>query len=138
MEIPRKEKKQPWYKKITVEPVMFFYMMAFMITSVIEQTFYVFRACTVNHGYSEEICYNISSYSDVNIDVQDFLFTFGRGNFSKLCTLSIKISLAFTVKESIVSEPECLKVIHNVFEGVSVHQSVLDSACSIGLTSLFY
>lgn len=49
---------------------MFFYMLAFMITNVIEQTFYVFKACTVNHGYSEEICYNISDYKDIKTEVQ--------------------------------------------------------------------
>lgn len=61
---------QSWYTHVTVEPPMFFYMMAYMITNVIEQTFYVFRACTINHGYSEEICYNISSYEDINKEVQ--------------------------------------------------------------------
>ncbi|XP_022121523.1 proton-coupled folate transporter [Pieris rapae] len=61
---------RPWYKYITVEPVMFFYMMAFMITNVIEQTFYLFRACTVNHGYSADICYNITSYDSINKEVQ--------------------------------------------------------------------
>ncbi|CAG4955371.1 unnamed protein product [Colias eurytheme] len=64
------EARKPWYTYITVEPVMFFYMMAFMITNVIEQTFYLFRACTVNHGYSEDICYNISEYDDINKQVQ--------------------------------------------------------------------
>lgn len=49
---------------------MFFYMMAYMITNVIEQTFYVFQACRVNHGYSEEICYNISNYQEINSEVQ--------------------------------------------------------------------
>lgn len=49
---------------------MFFYMMAFMITNVIEQTFYVFQTCKVNHGYHEEICYNISDYDDINREVQ--------------------------------------------------------------------
>lgn len=72
--------RQPWHSYITVEPVMFFYMMAFMITNVIEQTFYVFRACTVNHGYSEEICYNISSYDDINNEVQVTVSTFHQWN----------------------------------------------------------
>lgn len=49
---------------------MFLYMMAYMITSVIEQTFYVYKACTVNHGYSSEICYNISNLEDINNEVQ--------------------------------------------------------------------
>lgn len=49
---------------------MFLYMMAFMITNVIEQTYYVFQACTVNHNYSAEICYNISNYEEINKEVQ--------------------------------------------------------------------
>lgn len=49
---------------------MFFYMMAYMITNVIEQTFYMFQACTVNHGYSADICYNISNYDEINKEVQ--------------------------------------------------------------------
>ncbi|RVE46774.1 hypothetical protein evm_008558 [Chilo suppressalis] len=62
--------KRRWYKYITVEPTMFFYMMAFMVTNVIEQTFYVFRACTVDHGYSEEICYEINKHEEINNEVQ--------------------------------------------------------------------
>ncbi|CAH0703604.1 unnamed protein product [Spodoptera exigua] len=73
-------RKKPWYKYITVEPPMFLYMMAYMITNVIEQTFYVFQACTVNHGYSPEICYNISSYSDINKEVQLTVSTFHQWN----------------------------------------------------------
>ncbi|XP_068633364.1 lysosomal proton-coupled steroid conjugate and bile acid symporter SLC46A3 isoform X1 [Battus philenor] len=72
--------KKPWYKYVTVEPVMFFYMLAFMITNVIEQTFYVFRACTVNHGYSEDICYNISKYEEINSEVQVTVSTFHQWN----------------------------------------------------------
>ncbi|CAH2034555.1 unnamed protein product, partial [Iphiclides podalirius] len=72
--------KRPWYKYVTVEPVMFFYMLAFMITNVIEQTFYMFKACTVNHGYSEEICYNISSYKEINTEVQVTVSTFHQWN----------------------------------------------------------
>lgn len=64
------ERTGPWYRLITVEPTMFFYMMAFMITNVIEQAFYVFQTCRVNHGYDDEICYNISEYKDINIEVQ--------------------------------------------------------------------
>lgn len=62
-----------WYHYVTVEPTMFFYMMAFMITNVVEQTFYIFKACTVNHGYSPEICYNITSNATINTEVQVIL-----------------------------------------------------------------
>ncbi|KOB75955.1 Tetracyclin-resistance protein, partial [Operophtera brumata] len=74
------EGKTPWYKHITVEPTMFFYMMAFMITNVIEQTYYVFQACTVNHNYSAEICYNISDYEEINKEVQVTVSTFHQWN----------------------------------------------------------
>lgn len=53
---------------------MFLYMMAYMITNVIEQSFYVFQACTVNHGYSADVCYNISNYDEINKEVQVKLF----------------------------------------------------------------
>ncbi|XP_052752477.1 proton-coupled folate transporter isoform X2 [Galleria mellonella] len=74
------KEKAPWYKYITVEPPMFLYMMAYMITSVIEQTFYVYQACTVNHGYSSEICYNISNNEEVNREVQVTVSTFHQWN----------------------------------------------------------
>ncbi|CAG9794753.1 unnamed protein product [Diatraea saccharalis] len=73
-------KEKPWYKHITVEPTMFLYMMAFMITNVIEQTFYVFRACTVDHGYSEEICYEINKHQEINNEVQVTTSTFHQWN----------------------------------------------------------
>ncbi|XP_012235348.1 lysosomal proton-coupled steroid conjugate and bile acid symporter SLC46A3 [Linepithema humile] len=45
-----------WIKHISVEPTMWFYMMAFMFTSVVEQDFFRHKACRVDHGYSAEIC----------------------------------------------------------------------------------
>lgn len=72
--------RMPWYKYITVEPTMFFYMMAYMITNVIEQTFYVFQTCHINHGYSTEICYNISKHADINKEVQVTVSTFHQWN----------------------------------------------------------
>lgn len=57
---------------ITVEPMMVFYMMAFMLTSVVEESFYVYKACTANHGFNKTICDNIQSevYEDYNLEVQ--------------------------------------------------------------------
>lgn len=60
----------PWYRKISVEPPMFCYMMAYMLTSVVEQAFYVHKACTVNHNYTAEICDNIELHQDVKKEVQ--------------------------------------------------------------------
>ncbi|VVD02769.1 unnamed protein product [Leptidea sinapis] len=86
---------RPWYQLITVEPVMFLYMMAYMITSVPEQTFYLFRTCTVNHGYSEEICYNISSYDEINKEVQVTASTFFQWN--GIANHAVPIVLAFFI-----------------------------------------
>lgn len=57
---------------ITVEPTMILYMMAFMITNVVEQAFYVFKACSVNHGYNATVCENINNvkYEDILKEVQ--------------------------------------------------------------------
>ncbi|XP_067005001.1 probable peptidoglycan muropeptide transporter SLC46 isoform X2 [Anabrus simplex] len=45
--------------KITVEPLMFFYMFAFMLTSVVEQAFFVDKACRVNKGYPDAVCLDL-------------------------------------------------------------------------------
>ncbi|XP_034109765.1 proton-coupled folate transporter isoform X1 [Drosophila albomicans] len=45
----------------SVEPTMFLYMFAFMITSVVEQNFFVQKACLVNRNFSAEICDNINN-----------------------------------------------------------------------------
>lgn len=60
---------------ITVEPTMVLYMMAFMLTSVVEQSFFVYKACRVNHGYNDTICKNITAkiYEDYNKEVQVIL-----------------------------------------------------------------
>lgn len=66
-----------WFHKISVEPTLFLYMMAFMLTSVVENVFFVYKSCTVNHNYTDEICSNIENYTDVKKEVQlttsDFL-----------------------------------------------------------------
>lgn len=49
---------------------MWLYMMAFMITSVVEQAFFVYKACRVDHGYSEEICANLKDNATINTKVQ--------------------------------------------------------------------
>ncbi|XP_060521587.1 probable peptidoglycan muropeptide transporter SLC46 isoform X2 [Cylas formicarius] len=51
---------------ITVEPSLIFYMLAFMITNVVEQSFFVYKACHVNHGYNKTVCDNINN-EDKNI-----------------------------------------------------------------------
>ncbi|XP_032667218.1 uncharacterized protein LOC116842312 [Odontomachus brunneus] len=59
-----------WFKKISVEPTMWFYMMAFMFTSVVEQAFFVYKACRVDHGHSEEVCLHLNNYTDIKTEVQ--------------------------------------------------------------------
>lgn len=49
-----------WIKHISVEPTMWLYMMAFMFTSVVEQDFFRYKACRVDHGHSEEICLKLN------------------------------------------------------------------------------
>ena len=51
--------KQPWYKNISVEPILFLYMFAFMLTNVVEQDLFLQKACLVNKNYSNEIFNNI-------------------------------------------------------------------------------
>lgn len=48
-------------KLITVEPAMVLYMMAFMTTSVVEQAFFVNKACRVNHNFNKTICDHIEA-----------------------------------------------------------------------------
>lgn len=49
---------------------MWLYMMAYMTTSVVEQAFFVHKSCRVNHGFSEEICQNITKNKTINDAVQ--------------------------------------------------------------------
>lgn len=62
--------REKWYKQITVEPTMFLYMLAFMLTSVIEQAFFLDKACIVNHNYTREICDSISTNDELKREVQ--------------------------------------------------------------------
>lgn len=55
-------------------------MMAYMITSVVEQAFFVYKACTVDHNYPEEICRNIENYADVKKEVQVTVSNFHQWN----------------------------------------------------------
>lgn len=59
---------------------MFLYMMAFMITSVIEQSFFTYRACRVNHGYSEEICANLEKHNETKTEVSETVSNFHQWN----------------------------------------------------------
>lgn len=49
-----------WIKYVSVEPTMWLYMMAFTFTSIVEQDFFRYKACRVDHGYSEEVCMKLN------------------------------------------------------------------------------
>ncbi|XP_059216764.1 proton-coupled folate transporter isoform X2 [Stomoxys calcitrans] len=65
----------PWYKEISVEPTMFLYMFAFMITSVVEQDFFLQKACRVNNNLSAEICDHIKDSENAEYKKQVQLTT---------------------------------------------------------------
>lgn len=79
---PLVEAKEKWWNIITVEPPLFLYMMAFMITSVVEQAFFVYKACSVDHNYPDEICRNIenASFVDIKKEVQVTVSNFHQWN----------------------------------------------------------
>lgn len=62
--------RQKWYQYITVEPSMFLYMFAFMLTSVIEQQLFVQKACLSNHNFTKEICDDLANHKDIQKEVQ--------------------------------------------------------------------
>lgn len=59
---------------------MFLYMMAFMVTSVMEQAFFLYKACRVNHDYPEDICSNLEKYADIKKEVQKTVASFLQWN----------------------------------------------------------
>lgn len=69
-EAPQQKRLGDFVSKISVEVTLFLYMMAFMITAVVENAFFVYKACTVNHGHTHEICSNIQNFTDINKEVQ--------------------------------------------------------------------
>lgn len=71
---------QRFLLNISVEPTIFLFMMAYMITSVIEHSFYVFQACTIDHGFKAEECYNISANTELNLLVQPTVNSFNQWN----------------------------------------------------------
>ncbi|XP_031621647.1 thymic stromal cotransporter homolog [Contarinia nasturtii] len=87
------KQQQPWYQCITVEPMMFLYMFAFVLTSVVEQELFVRKACLVNHGIQMEICNNLTNYIDLHKEVQITVSTFYQWNHITGNIFPILISL---------------------------------------------
>ncbi|XP_033327300.2 putative peptidoglycan muropeptide transporter SLC46 [Megalopta genalis] len=69
-----------WICDISVEPTMWLYMMAYMITSVVEQAFFVQKACRVDHGYSEEVCANLTYNQKIKSEIQMTVSNFHQWN----------------------------------------------------------
>ncbi|CAL7942134.1 unnamed protein product [Xylocopa violacea] len=69
-----------WIKDVSVEPTLWLYMMAYMITSVVEQAFFVDKACRVDHGYSEEICSKLNDNQTIKAEVQVTVSEFHQWN----------------------------------------------------------
>ncbi|XP_031369853.1 uncharacterized protein LOC102676574 isoform X2 [Apis dorsata] len=69
-----------WIKNVSVEPTMWLFMMAFMITSVVEQAFFVYKSCRVDHGYSEKICSNLNDNETIKTAVQLTVSNFHQWN----------------------------------------------------------
>lgn len=59
---------------------MFLYMIAYMLTSVIEQAFYVYKACRVNHQYTDQICHELELHDDIKKEVQITVSNFHQWN----------------------------------------------------------
>lgn len=70
---------------------MFLYMMAFMLTTVIEQALFVNKACKVNHGFNDTICNNINlnKYKDQHEIVQVII---------RKCSSYFKMTFKITLK----------------------------------------
>lgn len=49
---------------------MWLYMMAFMTTTVIEQSLFSYKACRVDHNLTEEICRNLTKNDALKEKVQ--------------------------------------------------------------------
>lgn len=49
---------------------MWLYMMAYMMTSVVEQAYNVDKACRVDHGFSQDVCNNLTANSTLQAEVQ--------------------------------------------------------------------
>jgi PCFT/HCP family folate transporter-like MFS transporter 1/3 len=74
---------------------MFLYMMAFMLTSVVEQAFFVDKACRVNLNFSDIICSNLadSQYKEYNKQVQVVVSDFHQYNNVATHAIPLVLSL---------------------------------------------
>ncbi|XP_048516273.1 proton-coupled folate transporter-like isoform X2 [Athalia rosae] len=59
-----------WIRHATVEPTMWLYVMAFMINSVVEQSFFIYKSCLVDHGLSVKTCETLAENDTLQAQVQ--------------------------------------------------------------------
>lgn len=80
---------------IGVEPVMFLYMAAFMTTTVVEEQFFVYKACSVNLGYPKNICHHINEliYKNYSTQVQIEVSKFHQ--YENIASHAVPVILAF-------------------------------------------
>ncbi|XP_014292821.1 probable peptidoglycan muropeptide transporter SLC46 isoform X2 [Halyomorpha halys] len=80
---------------IGVEPVMFLYMAAFMTTTVVEEQFFVYKACSVNLGYPKNICHHINEkiYTNYSTQVQIEVSKFHQ--YENIASHAVPVILAF-------------------------------------------
>ncbi|KAJ9575642.1 hypothetical protein L9F63_007503 [Diploptera punctata] len=83
-----------WWDLITVEPVMFLYMMAFMLTSVVEQAFYVDKACRANLNYNDSICLNLTDKSNEGYNKKVQIVASDFHQYNNIATHAIPLVLA--------------------------------------------
>lgn len=69
-------------KNITVEPTVWFYLLAFMITNIVEKSFYIFKTCKNTLNYDTETCLNLDLNNDTKKIVLNKVSEFYIYNYS--------------------------------------------------------
>ncbi|XP_058791948.1 proton-coupled folate transporter isoform X2 [Phymastichus coffea] len=82
-------------KFISVEPTMWLYMMAYMITSIVEQAFFIQKACSADLGYSELICSNLNR--DKNKQIKEKVIVSEFHQWNNIAGHTIPIILAMFI-----------------------------------------
>lgn len=83
------------FKNITVEPTLCLYLLAFMITSIIEKTFYIFKTCKDTLNYNIDTCSNLETNIVIKEIVLNTVSTFYIYNYSIQYCFIILISPIF-------------------------------------------
>lgn len=69
-------------KNISVEPTVWLYLLAFMITNIVEKTFYIFKTCKNTLNYDTETCLNLELNNDIKKIVLNKVSEFYIYNYS--------------------------------------------------------